>query len=584
MFISIPARNQDPIVHSKISEFTKVSIAKTGSRFAFFQNQNLSNVKSVDQLASFSQKDSKISKEETLALKDFDFVEPTDPSFAKLANPEDWKSLDLYKLLDKAKCLEHHPDKKAALSNSSNDDKYFKCLQKGYAQLIDPTSRRQYDSVDPGIPDIEPESLIGKEFFSTYDLVFKAESRFSKKKNVPELGNMDTGYDKVTEIGIRMDFDSWRSYEFYDKEKESTENRDEKRFQDKANKAEREKLKKKDNMRLRLLVEQARKCDPRIIKYKKEMKLEKEKKHQEKSREEKLLLEKKLKEQQEKINQEKARIQLEEKKKQEEKKLIQIQKKNLLKARKYLMMFAKKHNFFYTQTNPDQQRKMMIETEFDTLVSNLNLSDTNSLNTKLEDLSNKKSDTQTPSQIIAEYIINVIHKIPTLSSSFNIYVSGKKIREEMSPIQENPVGKKKVREWTAIELEALVKAVKKFPGGSLNRWETIGSWITQHTGLDTRNNMELIQKSKELAHGYVTSEGTDIRQLQTHTSGGNEITNKFEEISVRYDDRLVQSTTKPKSDVVQWTKNDQMMLESMMKKYPPSWSGEGEQARKLGRQ
>jgi len=67
--------------------------------------------------------------------------------------------------------LKHHPDKKAGTNSSSstasnslylsginqntNDDAFFKCIQKAHEVLTNPEKRRQFDSVDPDFLDFE---------------------------------------------------------------------------------------------------------------------------------------------------------------------------------------------------------------------------------------------------------------------------------------------------------------------------------------------------------------------------------------------------------------------------------------------
>jgi DnaJ homolog subfamily C member 2 len=78
--------------------------------------------------------------------------------------------------------LKHHPDKKAGAVGDSNDDSFFKCIQKAFETLSNPEKRRQWDSVDP-VATAEDDSLvpIGKvepgEFFETWAPIFEREVR-----------------------------------------------------------------------------------------------------------------------------------------------------------------------------------------------------------------------------------------------------------------------------------------------------------------------------------------------------------------------------------------------------------------------
>jgi DnaJ homolog subfamily C member 2 len=74
--------------------------------------------------------------------------EPEDPDML-MRDPKEWKEQDHYAVLGlskyrykateeqikkahRKKALKHHPDKKAGSSGDTNDDSFFKCIQKGY--------------------------------------------------------------------------------------------------------------------------------------------------------------------------------------------------------------------------------------------------------------------------------------------------------------------------------------------------------------------------------------------------------------------------------------------------------------------
>lgn len=147
------------------------------------------------------------------------------------------------------KVLKHHPDKKAAKhGGQANDDKFFKCVQKAFEILTDPAKRRQWDSVDPGVPDLAPKEgavVQADKFFEIYGKVFELEGRFWKspymvamengfgkgggrKKKTPlpdpdekppTLGDWDTPKDEVMAFyDFWYNFESWRSFEYEDKD------------------------------------------------------------------------------------------------------------------------------------------------------------------------------------------------------------------------------------------------------------------------------------------------------------------------------------------------------------------------------
>ena len=116
--------------------------------------------------------------------------------------------------------------------------------------------RRQFDSVDEGA-DVDPPSKKAKgDFFKLWTPFFEAEARFSNRQPVPSLGSLQTPKAEVEAFyNFWLTFDSWRSFEYLDKDPpDDGDNRDNKRWQEKKNKAERAKRKKEDIARLRKTV------------------------------------------------------------------------------------------------------------------------------------------------------------------------------------------------------------------------------------------------------------------------------------------------------------------------------------------
>jgi len=149
------------------------------------------------------------------------------------------RKLDLISPPDRKKVLKHHPDKKASSSApaptsqylagvnlNTNDDAFFKCISKAYEVLSNPEKRRQFDSVDPTFLEMEEDMPTEKEtksknfdFFKTFTHVFDLYSRFSKVQPVPGLGHIDSTKEEVEGFyDFWYNFDSWRSFEWLDKE------------------------------------------------------------------------------------------------------------------------------------------------------------------------------------------------------------------------------------------------------------------------------------------------------------------------------------------------------------------------------
>ncbi|KAI9802272.1 MAG: hypothetical protein M1825_002993 [Sarcosagium campestre] len=212
--------------------------------------------------------------------------EPEDPLMLQ-RDAKDWKGQDHYAVLGlskhrfratpeqikrahRKKVLRHHPDKKAA-AGSTEDDSFFKCIQKATEVLLDPVRRRQFDSVDEAA-DVEPPSKKqvqkggSSAFYKLWGPVFVAESRFSKTQPVPQLGDKKSDKASVEAFyNFWYNFDSWRSFEYQDEDvPDDNENRDQKRHVERKNAAARKKKKTEDTARLRRLVDDALAQDERI--------------------------------------------------------------------------------------------------------------------------------------------------------------------------------------------------------------------------------------------------------------------------------------------------------------------------------
>jgi len=230
------------------------------------------------------------SEDEELQLEEFPML--------KTLDPKDWKNQDHYAVLGlghvrykatqrqikaahKAMVLKHHPDKRKAAGEpiKEGDNDYFTCITKAYEMLSDPVKRRAFNSVDPTFDNSVPSKSEAKDyFFEVFSPVFERNSRWSNKKNVPKLGDMNSSFEDVDAFySFWYNFDSWREFSYLDEEeKEKAECRDERRWIEKQNRATRAQRKKEEMNRIRTLVDNAYSCDPRIKKFKEEEKAKKE--------------------------------------------------------------------------------------------------------------------------------------------------------------------------------------------------------------------------------------------------------------------------------------------------------------------
>ncbi|ESK92754.1 ribosome associated chaperone [Moniliophthora roreri MCA 2997] len=302
---------------SKISAPVKRNLLSAGPAYLSHLRLTLHHNNSFEEQDAFNNKErrrleelqgSTTNGEDDLGVGD----EPETEELLSL-DPKEWKKHDYYavlglshlrykatpeqiKIAHRKKVLKHHPDKKVTatsepqstssllgLNLNTNDDAFFKCIQKAHEVLTNPEKRRQFDSVDPEfIEETEaiPSAVQAKklDFFKTWAPVFEREARFSRQQPVPMLGNYEASKEHVEGFyDFWYKFDSWRSFEWLDKEvNEGSDNRDDKRYTEKKNKSERARRKKEDTARLRQMVDLVLSLDPRIKRIKEEEKAARE--------------------------------------------------------------------------------------------------------------------------------------------------------------------------------------------------------------------------------------------------------------------------------------------------------------------
>ncbi|RKF79719.1 Zuotin [Golovinomyces cichoracearum] len=333
-----------------------------------------------------------------------DISEPEDPSML-LRSAKDWKNQDHYAVLGlskyrykateeqikrahRKKVLRHHPDKKAA-AGSTEDDSFFKCIQKATEVLLDPVKRRQFDSVDERA-DVEPptkkQQKDGK-FYKLWSNVFKAEGRFSRAQPVPKFGDENSTQEDVENFyNFFYNFDSWRSFEYQDEEvPDDNENRDQKRHMERKNNNARKKKKNEDVARLRKLVDDAMAGDERIKQFRKAASANKNKKRlereaAEKTEREAIAAEKARKDAQAKEEEEKAKANKEQLKKAKE-----AAKAAVKKNRRILKGSIKDANYFVEGDAPASTiDKVLGDVEF--FQSKIDADETAALAAKLNSL------------------------------------------------------------------------------------------------------------------------------------------------------------------------------------------------------
>ncbi|KAL2111972.1 hypothetical protein VUR80DRAFT_8886 [Thermomyces stellatus] len=277
----------------QISASTLRSIEPAGPHF-------LAHARRARHKRTFSEDDRIQAQEKAKKVEDeevSDISEEEDPLMLQ-REAKDWKSQDHYQVLGlskyrykatedqikrahRKKVLKHHPDKKAA-SGRTDDDNFFKCIQKATEILLDPVKRRQFDSVDEAA-DVDPptkKQLAKGNFYKLWGNVFKSEARFSKVHPVPSFGDENSTKEEVEEFyNFWYNFDSWRTFEYLDEDvPDDNENRDQKRHMERKNANRRKKRKAEDNARLRKLLDDCSAGDERIKRFRKEANAAKNKK------------------------------------------------------------------------------------------------------------------------------------------------------------------------------------------------------------------------------------------------------------------------------------------------------------------
>ncbi|XP_056605276.1 dnaJ homolog subfamily C member 2 [Triplophysa dalaica] len=557
-------------VCNAVAVSVQIQVEPVGRWFEAFLRRRSRNVSASFQELEEEEELSEEEEGEELQLEEYPLL--------KTLDPKDWKNQDHYAVLGlvnvryratqkqikaahKAMVLKHHPDKRKAAGEQivEGDNDYFTCITKAIEILSDPVKRRAFDSVDPTFDNTVPSKADSKEnFFEVFSHVFERNARWSVKKHVPSLGNMQSSFEDVDHFySFWYNFDSWREFSYLDEEeKEKAECRDERRWIDKQNRASRGQRKKEEMNRLRNLVDTAYNSDPRIKKFKDEEKARKES-------EKKAKAEAKKREQEEKdrarqAEEDAARLA---KEKEEEvakhaaqlaKKEKEAQKKAIKKERQKLRTTCKTHNYF--ADNEADSVRMMEEVE--KLCDRLELISLQTLNEAFAS-GNKEQN-----------------KMALEKQVHEVKVQMQKEKEAEIQAQQSTRGAEHAgggggvnnRSWNEEDLQLLIKAVNLFPAGTNARWEVIANYMNQHSNSGVkRNAKDVINKAKTL------------QKLDPHQK--DEINRKaFEKFKKEHSavpptlDNAVPSerfdAVGAESNAAPWTTEEQKLLEQALKTYP----------------
>ncbi|KAL4217072.1 DnaJ (Hsp40) [Mactra antiquata] len=574
MLLPVPDDDEISEISAKLSPCSRIEVEPVGRWFeALCLRRRHKHSLSQHSLSSSSSSESEDDEE--------DIVE--DDSLLLSLDPKEWKKQDHYAVLGleklrfkatdaqikkayKRKVLHHHPDKRRArgLQVKEGEDDYFTCITRAWETLGNPVKRKSYDSVDPLFDDAVPSNNNNSKenFYQVFKPVFAENARWSNKKRVPDIGDESSSFEEVNRFyGFWYEFDSWREFSYLDEEeKEKGENRDERRWIEKQNKAARQKRKKEEMTRIRQLVDNAYACDPRIQRFKdeeKEKKLAQKKAKQDAAKQRQEEEEKRKKEAEE--EERKIREAEEEKIKQATaaaKKEKEAQKKAMKKERKTLRTAIKDYNFF----TDDETEKVSHMAEMDKLAELLELTKLQSLNEALTSGDKEKAKCAFLTQI----------------KELNDQLEAEKLKqlEEMSSKGSGEKSSKGGKPWSEMELQTLIKGVNVFPAGTKDRWEVIANFIKQHVSTSDKNARDVLSKAKDLQKNDTSlkNQATEnaFQNFEKEQKRISQAKPKEGVLSERVETVAEQQIREAGTNPAPWTTDEQKLLEQALKTYPAS--------------
>jgi len=365
-------------------------------------------------------------------------------------------------------CKVIHPDKSLPEDREKAEERY-KALQVGFETLTDAARRRGYDSsleFDDSIPK-EKEGTTEKTFFSVYGPVFESNARFSNIKPVPKLGDMSTSDEDVLAFyDFWNNFSSWREFAYLNENNlETASCRAQKREFQRENEKKQASKKREELARVRRLADQAAKKDPRMQRIRREAE---EAKNAAKN---KKLAEQRAKEEETKR---KAEEEAEMKKQAEEQAKREAENKKIFKEvmKKTRQAFGK-----------SCKANGMDEDATDVLRANLELEQLQEIVDAFNDESKKDHGKELFDAYYASYQKSEEEK---QKWSAEHRLAQKKLEEQREAEANRP--------WTHDEEQQLVKAVTKYPPGTVLRWEQITEMVN-HVA-PNRGMKDVIRKAK----------------------------------------------------------------------------------------
>lgn len=498
-----------------------------------------------------------------------------------LATPEEMKAAY------RRRVVKHHPDKlkqnprrRALVNPNLEDDSFFKLIQKAWQVLTDPGRKADYDACDPTFDESIPEDkeyTSEEEFISAFAPVFARNARFSKKQPVPSLGEALSPRSEVDAFySFWINIESWRRFEWMDEDEPAgTDNRADKRWHEKKNKAKRDARKKEDNARLIKLVEMAMKRDPRMIKWKEADRVAKAAKKNSKvdaakaakeaeiARKAAEAAEKSAKEAAEKAAKEgaaaskaaaKAALKSARKSFRDALGSLELWAADLIAEIRAVQSLGLTVERVLTAIGEDTDRLARVTESIMNMVNSYEGNRSGHLTELAAFLQTVESNTE----------INVQAPVPVKSCV--------EATTTIAAASATPV----TVTWEIDEIDILINSVKQYPGGTSNRWEQITTALNRqlsHTGSSRTFTLEqVIAQANALQAGKDSAAvGSEENRDEAQTLAALNSSKKKRDPRVDMAEPTVAAhyfDTEEKENTVTWTPEDQLALESALKSVP----------------
>lgn len=531
-------------------------------------------------------------------------------------DPVEYRKHDLYKVLGlekrrwlatpeeikaayRRRVVRHHPDKlkqnprgKSLKNSGLEDDSFFKLIQKAWQVLTDAGRKADFDACDPTFDETIPEDreyATDEEFLAAFTPAFERNARFSKKQPVPSLGSATSPRSEVDAFySFWINVESWRRFEWQDEDEPAgTDNRADKRWHEKKNKAKRDARKKEDTARLIRLVESAMKRDPRMIRWrevdraakaaKKNSKVDavKAAKDAEIARKAAEAAEKAAKDAEEKAAKEsasaskavaKAALKAARKSFRDTLGPIESWATNLVAEIKAVQACGLAVERVLSVVGEDTQRLGRVTETIGKMVESFAGDRRGHLTELAAFLQSVESNTESESVFVESGIAKSTDSA-RVADNENILVSA-----PCTPATTTVT-------WEMEEIDILISSVKQYPGGSTNRWEQITATLNRqlsHTTTSASRTFTLDQVIAQANHLQASKEGQsaeDRDEAQTQAALNSSKKKRDPRvdmaeptIAAHYFD--VEDTPETAAIITAWSAEDQSALESALKAVP----------------